>query len=410
MEEPWLRTPIGRDGKKWVTVDTQRTVLAVAHTVASMGHVLDAIELLEPDQRLQIVFAQAPDLFHHGVRDRLRRLGALVAGWHQATQTDFDLIVAGDRAGVPELHGPLLAVGHGVPNNKLAPPAWGAARGGLAVGLSAPWLTWHGRLIPAAIALPHRDLLAVLARECPPAVPVAAITGDLCLDRLVASAPHRPRYRRALGVDDDRTVVAISSTWGPNSLLATSWDALCGLMRGLPRDRFHAAVVVHPAAWHTHGPRQMARWLRAPSGTGLSVVDPVTWRGLVAAADVVVGDHGSAPLYAAAAGVPVLRVAGWSSEIVPGSAAERIATVTPTVHPNSPLAAQLRRAVDAAPDAHGLAARAVTSAPGRAAALLRKRMYDLLRLPEPPYAAVATPVDPPEVVEVGKESVPWPAG
>ncbi|GLH97611.1 hypothetical protein Pa4123_28860 [Phytohabitans aurantiacus] len=392
----WLRVPVGRDAAAWRTVPTERTVLAVVHTLACLGYVLDAVELLEPDQRVQVVFAQAPDLFAGGVPERLRALDAITIGWHQATHTDFDLVLAADSGSVHQLHGPVLALGHGVPNNKLAPPALGGPASNMVVGLSPPWLTWYGRVVPAAVALPHRNLLPVLERHCPQATPVAVVTGDLCLDRLRASRPYQHRYRDALGVK--RPLVAVTSTWGPESLFARGWGVVSELLRS---GQYDVAAVLHPAAWYGHGTRQVLGWLREQRRAGLLVVEPTSWRGLVAAADVLVGDHGSATAYAAGAGVPVLRAGGPATHTAPGSPV----ALTPMLAPDRPLAAQLREAAEKTSDATqkaseaSEAANALTSEPGRAAGLLRTHMYRLMSLREPETACAAAPVPLPTLIK-----------
>jgi hypothetical protein len=396
----WLPVPVGKGAASWRTAATQRQVLAVVHTMASAGHVLDAIELLEPDRRVQVVFAQAPDLFSNGVREYLHGLGAIVIPWHQAAQTDFDLAVAADCAGLYELHAPVLAIAHGVMNNKTAPPALGGPATGFVVGLGAPWLTWYGRLVPAAIAVSHRGVLPVLARQCPQAVPVATVTGDLCLDRLVASAAQRVAYRRALDVDDGRTLVAVSSTWGPDSLLGSSWQTLFDLLSGLPPDKYAVRLTMHPAVWFGHGPRQILGWLCRQRRAGLRLVDPISWRGLVMAADVIIGDHGSASIYAAAAGVPTLYSPAPSAATAAGSAAEFLSHAMPALTERQPLSVQLDAAMQASRrPAHTSIAQLVTSEPGQAAGLLRSLMYRLMALPEPFDQSQAAVVNPPMLVD-----------
>jgi hypothetical protein len=393
MSENWLQVPVGPDAERWVTTRTQRTVVAVVHTVAGAGHLLDAVELLEHDPRVQVVFTQAPDVLSNGVPALLRGLNAVVVPWHQATRSRFDLAVATDSAGVHELHAPLLFLPHGVMNNKRAPAGLSGPDSDLVVGLAAPWLTWYGRLVPAVVALSHVDLLGVLSRQCPQALPAARVVGDLCLDRLVASRTVRARYRDALGVAEGQTVVAVSSTWGPQSLFARFPALLGDLRSALCGDRYVVAVGMHSAVWFGHGPRQVLAWLRDQRRGGLLVVDPDCWRGLVAAADVVVGDHGSATVYAAAAGVPVLR-APWAPDSVGvGSAVAALAEVAPMVTNAEPLPYQLDTAAAAFADEAGrtVAAR-VTSQPDQAARLLRTQMYRLLELAEPSGVAETAPV------------------
>jgi len=397
----WLEFPTGPAAAQWRTVATQRTVLAAVHTMATAGHVFDALELLESDQRIQVVFTQAPDVFVGGVREYLRVSGAIEISWEQAIHTDFDLVIAADSGGVHRLRGPWLAISHGVMNNKLAPPALGGPTSELVTGLGAPWLTWYGRLLPAVLAISHHAVLPVLSRQCPQAVPVTSVVGDLCLDRLVRSRAFRAAYRRALGVPDGRPLVAISSTWGPESLLGCSSAALFDQIAGLSEDGFEVAMVIHPAAWYGHGSRQMLAWLTGQRRAGLRIVEPVSWRGLVAAADVVIGDHGSATVYAAATGVPVLRAGPLPRNTAPGSPAEILASMAPMMR-SGPLAPQVHEAVGVF-DAERYAAVAgrVTSQPGQAAQLLREQMYRLLRLPEPEGNCAAAPVG--AAVPVGDE-------
>jgi hypothetical protein len=101
--------------------------------------------------------------------------------------------------------------------------------------------------------------------------------------------------------------VAVSSTWGPDSLLGSSWQLLFELLDGLPAQEYAVRVTMHPAVWFGHGPRQILSWLRRYRQAGIRLVEPTSWRGLVMAADVIIGDHGSAAVYAAAMGVPTLH-------------------------------------------------------------------------------------------------------
>ena len=73
-------------------------------------------------------------------------------------------------------------------------------------------------MISSALVLPTRRQVERLRRSCPEAADIAVVAGDPCFDRLAVSLPTRARYRQALGTGD-RTLVALSSTWGPGSLL-----------------------------------------------------------------------------------------------------------------------------------------------------------------------------------------------
>ncbi|BCB79021.1 hypothetical protein GCM10022251_42710 [Phytohabitans flavus] len=321
--------------------------------MATASHVLDAVDLLVPDHRIHVVCTSAPDT--------------------SAARADFDLVITGGCGGARRHRGPWLAI---------TPAVMG--------DLSTPWSAWHDSRRPDALAVPHQDLVHV-----PQTRPTAAVTGDLCLDRLVRSRPHRAAYRRALGVADGRVLVAVTSTHGPDSLLGRAPAALFDVLGALPRDEFAVVLGLHPSAWYGHLSRPLLAWLERRRRAGLRIVDPATWRGLVCAADVVLGDYGAATVYAAAAGVPVLSAVRLPPGSAPDSPAMALSLAAPVVRPERPLIAYLREAVEAFdPARYESVAAAVTSRPGRAAQSLREQVYRLLRLPEPATDCEALPVGP----------------
>jgi hypothetical protein len=108
---------------------------------------------------------------------------------------------------------------------------------------------------------------------------------------------------------------------------------------------------------------------------------------------VVIGDHGSAAVYAAASGVPVLRAPTVAGYVSAHSAVERLAEIAPAVNDSQPLTRQLDDAVAAFRDQSWTAITArVCAEPYRAASLLRTQMYQLLRLTEPAMPAETAPV------------------
>lgn len=342
-------------------LDAERTVLAVLHTAATADNVLDAAELLAADPRVRVVFTHPPG----------GHLPAAVAAripWDLAVRTDTDLVVSAEPAGVHHIRAPWLAIPASDPRARPAVPCSYRA----------------GHPLPAALAVAHRDVLPALARHQPRLLPAAVVAGDLCLDRLTRSRQDRAAHRRALGIADGPTLVAVTSTVGPDSLLGRAPAMLFDVLASLPADEFTVAVAVHPAFWYAPMSRPLRAWLERQRQAGLRVVEPARWREVVGAADVLVGDHGQATVYAAAAGVPVLRAVRLPPDAAPGSPACMLAAATPVVRPDKPLAAYLREAVRAF-DAKRYAsvAAAVSSEPGRAGALLRERMYRLLRLTPP---------------------------
>ena len=217
----WPQGPFGLDAAKGATVRTQRTVLAVVHSVVTGARLGDVLPVLSGDRRVQVVFSAAPSLFTDGVGDFLNDMGATALPWQLAVRERFDLAIAAGTGQLERVHAPVVLMPHGVGYGKYPArwPAPGPSAPRHAHGTERQQLVYHGRVVPAAILLAHQDRLVQLRRSCHEAVPAAVVAGDPCHDRLVASLPLRDAYRRALGVRDDQKLILVTSTWGPGSLL-----------------------------------------------------------------------------------------------------------------------------------------------------------------------------------------------
>jgi hypothetical protein len=385
IDHEWLSAPIGIDSQRWVSRRGCRTILVVVHTMATCHRLLDVTDLVESDPRIQVVFAVAPDVFNAGVKHHLQSIGAVVLPWAQATGETFDLAIAAAHGGLHQVHGPLALMAHGAGRAKLAIPS---RHGGPALavrtvyGLDAQRLARDGRVLASTILLAHDNELDILSRQCPEALDVAVVVGDICFDRLAASRPLRDHYRRALGVGPDQKLVVVSSTWGADGLFGAVPDLLPRMMDQLSPHRFRVAAVLHPAVWGAHGQRQIRAWLRDAEEAGMLLAGPADdWRAVVAAADTVIGDHGSVTAYAAAAGVPILAAAGRSLDMVADGSPQALAIGGAGVLDlTRSIAGQVESAV---PVDVRRVAEAITSRPGQAARLVRGALYRLLGLPEP---------------------------
>jgi hypothetical protein len=391
--------PFGLEASKGGTCRYRRTVLAVVHHLTSATRLADLVPMLEADRRIQVVYTWAPgSVFSGGVPEYLQGLGAVVVPWCQAVQSRFDLAVAASYGSLEQVHAPVLTVPHGVGFGKLTSRWDGhgpvAARAG--AGAVPARLVYHGRVVPSAIIVATQAHLAHLTRACPEAAQVAVLAGDPCFDRLAASLPHRASYRVALGAEN-RRVVVVSSTWGPGSLLRRHPELLAQLAEELRPEDYQIAAILHPNTWAWHGRRQVLAWYSDCLRRGVLLVPPEEgWRGLLAAADAVVGDHGSVTCYATAAGVPVLLASFPRGEIEPGSPPAMLGRIAGRLCPGRPLGPQLDHAAASWPDPRRAEAAAqVTSVPGQASRIIRATMYRLLKLPEPeappPIPAVPAP-------------------
>jgi hypothetical protein len=228
----------------------------------------------------------------------------------------------------------------------------------------------------------------------PELTPRVLVAGDPCMDRIRASETGRPGYRKAFGAHG-RRLVTLCSTWGRFSLYGKDPDLPAKITAALPADRYRVALVLHPNVWSRHGALQVEAWLRHASDAGMIVVPPAEgWRAALVAADVVVSDHGSLTCYAAGIKRPVLVAADGGPEVVPHSPMRRLLDRLPRLDEKGPLCQQVDDAMRQG-DRTGDIVESIFARPGRAAALLRQRMYEMLRLPEPPWHAVTRPVPTP---------------
>jgi hypothetical protein len=381
------------------TVTGCRRVLVVAHTVPSATQLLRVVPLLKSDRRVQIHFTMAPDDFGDGVDDVLRELGVRPVPWEVAAKAPYQLAVAASLGELHKVHAPIVTLPHGAGHHKLVPakPGGGPPATQEVYGFDRPRIIRDGRFMPTKIALSHTDQLAQLEESCPGAsqAGVGAVVGDPIHDQIVAGLPDRAHYRRALGLRDRQRLVVVSSTWGAHSLFNQYEMLLPRLLSELPRDSYQVIAVLHPNIQVEHSRFQIDLWLDGCRRMGLRVVEPHDdWQAAVIAADWAVGDHGSVTLYATLATAPVLLATFPGLAVAPGSPPAALAEIAPRLglgRLDPPIEAQLH-AVATASAATALVGRRITTEPGRFARNLRRLLYGILELPEPPWPAELPPI------------------
>ncbi|MFI9381522.1 hypothetical protein [Kutzneria sp. NPDC052558] len=350
----------------------------------------EVVPLLEADHRIQLIYTVPVGAERwHGLDEYVHGLGGLVLPWAQARGHEYDLVLTASHREIEHVHGKVMVLPHGagsVMSRRLSRKAGGATRG--TTGLDREVLTYRGRVIPSAVMVGHDSEVAVLRDRCPEAVPTAVVAGDICLDRLVASRRFRADYRRALGVGADECLVTISSTWGTQSLFGQHLE----LYQRLSAMGCRVAAVLHPTIAAAHGRGTVLGWLGDSIRAGLMVIPPERgWQAAVIAGDLVVGDHGSCTMYAAASGTPTI-IATDPPALWPGSLGDVLVHNAPRLDHDRELWPQLAKAMATHRGPDGELAAAISARPGQAAAILRSTMYGLLGLPEPARALPANPV------------------
>ncbi|MBL1080216.1 hypothetical protein JK358_38060 [Nocardia sp. 2] len=385
---------------RWATIACSRRVLAVTRTITSLNRILDVLPALADDPRIQVVFTiDEGSQFSVGVADRLRSLGARVIPWPDATTTPFDLVIAAsDNSDLHQLIGPVLLVPHGAGYQKYSThPGSGDDRD--LSGLSATALSHNGRPVPAHIGLSHEDQLVQLKRATPELADRAVVIGDPCLDRLSMLARDRDRQRRLLNLQPGQALVTVTSTWGTESTMGR-WPTLAAdLLAQLPYDEFRVAAILHPNVWAYHGSWQIDHWLRRARSAGLTLIAPTgPWQSALAAADCVIGDHGSLSAYAAGLRHPLMLAAFGDSEVPAGTSMAQLGASMPRLDRAQPLADQIRDAISAVDHAQlDHLADQVFARRGESLSLLRELMYETMGLTPSATTPVfdAGPANPP---------------
>ncbi len=368
-------------------------MLFAVRSAAALHRLLDLLPVFDGDARVRCRFTLVPgSAFDADALSAVASAGARCLPWPEALARRHDLILTASPKGeLTALCGPKVLLPHGAGFNKAL-----ADEGSphLPSGLDPAFLlTGDARPIADLHALAHPDQVTRLASHCPPAGATALVAGDPTLDRILLSLDRREAFRTALGTGARRLVV-LSSTWGPQSLLARHPDLPARLAARLPYDAYQLALVVHPNEYSRTGSFDLARRLRPALDAGLVLAGPAEeWAALLVAGDTVVTDHGSTALYAAALDRPVVAVCDGGAELVPGSPMARLLAAVPRLDPSGEDAT----AVLAAPEPPGgpgtrRFAEAAFARPGEALTTLGPELYALLGLAAPARPARPRPL------------------
>ncbi|MDM4764330.1 hypothetical protein QT381_15095 [Galbitalea sp. SE-J8] len=346
----------------------------MARTRTSLFWLLELLPAVLGDSRVQLLFTvdeDDPSAFGEGLAGLITSTGALLVPWAHASRTRFDLIVAAHESGrLGSLRGPMLVLPHG-PGYTRDLTASGLPRTAVALAASRTDVT--------VAAVPSEEA----ARVVHPAARVV-VTGDPCFDGLLAARPESDGYRHALGLHDGQRLITVTSTWGRHSLFARRPTLARELLAALPSGENRVALVLHPNVWVGHGEWQLRVWLRDELAAGLVLVPwDAGWRQAVLASDLVVGDHGSVGLYAAAIGVPFALAVHENDELVPGSALGRLVDSARRLDTSGGLKTAVDAIIADGTDAVAREARSAFSHEDEALTRLRAAAYDLLGLAVP---------------------------
>lgn len=361
-------------------------MLVVVRTITTVAYLFDVLAELLRDTRIQTLFTQNGDdsAFEAPVADAVRELGGRMLPWSQAVATPFDLAISASHyGGLDQLCSPLLILPHGPGYAKtISRPDDGRP--------PVPTLKVPAKAAPSTVMLTHSEQQHQWQEDRAAGVHTVVV-GDPVFDRLQASLSDRRRYRTALGLRDDQKLVVVSSTWGSEALLARKPSLPSDLLAELPSDEYAVAALLHANIWVGHGAWQVRLWLGRACEAGLRLMpcDDGSWRSVIVASDIVIGDHGSVTFYAAALGQPVALGAFGEAELVKETPIWKLGKLAPCVEPDHPMRGQLEKVgFEFNPSRYGQLAAGAFANQGKALGELREVVYRQLDL-DPPSQPVS---------------------
>ncbi|MGW4109728.1 hypothetical protein ACWEFJ_02500 [Actinosynnema sp. NPDC004786] len=337
-----------------------------------------------------------------GLEERLRGLHFRRIDWEQARAIRWDAILAAHVNGrLAELQGPMLVVAHGAGYNRRLFSSTHDET--VSAGLSCHELLAGGKVFARVIGLSHEEQRA---RLCFAARSRAKEIGDPLFDQMVSSRGRRKRYRKILGVGDERCLVVISSTWNDHSLMATREDLVRRLVAELPRDRFQVVLVLHVNIWaeRTRAAIEVAYGKELAAGM-LIIAPDDSWQAAVIAADVLIGDHGSVVFYAGSLGVPLLLAADGSTEVDPASPIAALRDEADRLDVSADLRVQIESAMRRRDENRFAAAvNRMFGNQGRSWGTLRDTLHDLAGIAPPDGEPLMVPIPDPSPIRGSYES------
>ncbi|THV40095.1 hypothetical protein [Glycomyces buryatensis] len=323
-----------------------RLILFAGRTSQALARLyFDIAPLLAADPRLSVAWALIPgSRFESGSYEFAEGAGIDLLPWTASRRLRPALVITSSPDPcLYEVDAPVLSLPHGAGHNRLRPELSGVS------GLSPEQIQGPNGEVPDFMALPGPAAARRLAIDCPTAVSNAAVTGDVCLERLRTSAVRRDDFRRALGVEPHQRLVVLSSTWDQNALTRSNRTLPERLLAELPMDEYRLAFIPHPNDEVADTPRPTG-FLRPYLENGLVMIPPEEgWRATLVAADCLIGDHGSVTYMGATIGLPVLLAAFGFANMPRESPLARFGRIAPRFDRSTPAAPQIRRAIESGP-------------------------------------------------------------
>jgi hypothetical protein len=310
--------------------------------------------------------------FNNHVAAMFDALGAqLVKHGELDVHVDF-IMTATENANVDDVHAPIFYLPHGVGMHKNLPIS---GKVGMKVSGTVDQLRPNS-VVGMSYGSSQNGVLV----------------GDPSYDQMLNSGHLVHVYRKVLGVRQ-RKLIVIASTWSEHSLMGRFPKLAAELLSQLDYDEYALAIVMHPNIWDYDSALEIERIFRHEVSSGACIIKPDQgWQATLLAADVVIGDHGSLSLYAAAIGKPLLLTSK-TSQTTENTVMDTLLDHAPILIPELDIAQQIH-AVLALPNLQHIGQRAFPL-PRQSLSIIQKISYQRLNL---------VPLAPPEELPAAKPS------
>lgn len=336
----------------------------------------DLWEILRDDPRLRFFITLHRPEIKPGEHDRIRAMLPLpeVSGaW--ANIRPWDLVILADH-GFEELctpwRFPVLRIPHGIS---------GKSRYGGEYQYGKRAFASNGRFRYTLMFEPSEVTRNRVISGAPWLRERIAVVGSIQMDKVLAAASKREKFRRDLGFSAHEIAVFVMSTWGEHSLLHTMGDAIIEGARPL-LGGFRFIMSAHPMdykAW-PYSVRVWGEHLQSLRKEGFQVREPSDdWLPYMAACDLILTDHTSLAVYGIPLGKPCLFIPLAENLLTEGSAIWNLWKISPTLSDPRRLKDALGQTIANYPyERLEQLGREINSWPGQSARRMREEIYRLL--------------------------------
>lgn len=364
--------------------DQKRRVLLHTYNDLMTEYLSQVADLIRDDPRIELSLTAPASHGHAGTPGRDLASKAMVGyvPYIRARAAKWDLVVYASNgfthAYRPQI--PRILINHSLTGGKIISGQNTRYGKGNTMSRGLPTFT---RMFEASETVRQRAV-----EQNPSLSEVVVLVGDLRTDRMLGNVQSQELIRGEYGIESDKPVVLIQSTWGKASLMEAYGDQILPAARHLAEGgKYHVLISIHPNHWGNSPHAKQQPWgSRALEyeTDGLTILRPGNnWERYLVMADVAITDHTANAAVFAMLKRPMLFIEIPEDVVLPDSIERKLYDLCPRLHTDSldHLEAEIRHAIDRyvatqletlVPD--------IVSCPGEAEVRILEQIYDVLNL------------------------------